>query len=248
LAAPLGAQDNYEIQVYGSETVAPRALMVELHSNFTAVGSTTSLSGLAPTDHAWHETLEITAGIKSWFETGFYVFTSARAGSGWQWVGDHLRPRVRVPESWHWPLGVSLSTEVGYQRRAYATSTWTLEIRPIVDAKLGPTYLSLNPTFDRSLNGPDAQKGFQFSPNVKASYDLTRQVSAGLEYYASLGPAFGFDPLPEQQHQFFAAVDLNLSPRWELNLGVGIGVTRSTDHLIVKCIVGRRFATSRTSP
>jgi hypothetical protein len=32
------AQGNYEIQVYGSDTVAPKSLMVELHSNFTASG------------------------------------------------------------------------------------------------------------------------------------------------------------------------------------------------------------------
>lgn len=29
------AQGNYEIQVYGADTVAPRSTMVELHSNFT---------------------------------------------------------------------------------------------------------------------------------------------------------------------------------------------------------------------
>src|SRR5580693_4670416 len=32
---PSRAQDNYEIQVYGSDLVAPDHTMVELHSNFT---------------------------------------------------------------------------------------------------------------------------------------------------------------------------------------------------------------------
>ena len=35
------AQDNYEIQVYGSDTVNPRSTMVEIHSNFTINGSKT---------------------------------------------------------------------------------------------------------------------------------------------------------------------------------------------------------------
>ena len=35
------AQDNYEIQVYGSDTVAAGHTMVELHSNFTFQGSKT---------------------------------------------------------------------------------------------------------------------------------------------------------------------------------------------------------------
>jgi hypothetical protein len=33
------AQDNYEVQVYGSDTVAPKTTMLEPHSNFTAEGS-----------------------------------------------------------------------------------------------------------------------------------------------------------------------------------------------------------------
>jgi hypothetical protein len=44
-----------------------------------------------------------------------------------------------------------------------------------------------------------------------------------------------------QQHQFFAVTDLNVSPDWEINVGIGVGVTGSTDHLIVKGILGRRF-------
>ena len=37
-AAPLAAQENYEIQVYGSETVPRGLTMVEIHSNFTTSG------------------------------------------------------------------------------------------------------------------------------------------------------------------------------------------------------------------
>ena len=102
------AQGNYEIQVYGSDTVAPGRTMVELHSNFTATGSTSTIDQTYPTNHQEHETIEITQGFNSWFETGFYIFTSAGPnGQGYKWVGDHLRPRVRVPDSWKWPVGVS---------------------------------------------------------------------------------------------------------------------------------------------
>src|SRR5437667_143755 len=138
LASPPAAraQDNYEIQVYGSETVAPGATMVELHSNSALRGTTRETDGVRPTEHALHETLEVTHGFTPWFETGFYLFTSLQP-DGWQWVGDHLRPRVRVPAGWRWPVGVSLSTEFGYQQRQFSTDTWTLEIRPIVDQELG---------------------------------------------------------------------------------------------------------------
>jgi hypothetical protein len=235
------AQDNYEIQVYSYETVAPHHTMLELHSNLTVEGSKEAVDGVRPTEHAWHETIEITRGITSWFETGFYIFTSARPGDGWDWVGNHIRPRVRVPESWHLPVGVSVSNEIGYQRRAFSVDTWTWEIRPIIDKQQGRWYWSFNPTVDRSLKGESAGRGFEFSPNFKLSYDVTRKISGGFEYYGSLGPVTGFDPLKDQQQQLFPTLDLNISPKWEFNLGMGVGMTRSTDHLIVKLILGYRF-------
>ena len=54
------AQTNYEIQVYGAETVPPETLMVELHSNYTFDGQKYAVDGVYPTDHQEHETLELT--------------------------------------------------------------------------------------------------------------------------------------------------------------------------------------------
>ncbi len=162
-----------------------------------------SQDGMLPTNHAEHETLEITQGINDWSEVGFYVFSSIQSDGGWQWVGDHIRPRVRAPEKWHWPVGVSLSTEIGYQRAAFSPDTWTWEIRPIIDKKIGPWYLSFNPALDRSFHGPGVNQGVAFSPNVKVSYDFTKKIAGGLEYYAAYGSLSGFDALRDQQQQFF---------------------------------------------
>lgn len=159
---PLCAQENFEIQVYGSRTAGRRCIMTELHSNFTFSGSREKKGSLLPTQNSLHETVEITYGWNDWFETGFYIFTSRNPGYGWQWVGDHIRPRVRVPDSWRWPVG-------------------------------------------------------------------------------TLGPVTGFNSVRDQQQQILPVMDLNFGPHWEFNLGVGLGVTRSTDHLLVKAIFGRRF-------
>jgi len=64
-SAEVRAQDNYEIQVYGAETVPPGYTMVELHNNFTAEGSRQVQDGVNPTNHAWHETIEITHGFNT---------------------------------------------------------------------------------------------------------------------------------------------------------------------------------------
>ena len=156
-------------------------------------------------------------------------------------MGNHIRPRVRVPASWHWPIGVSLSTEVGYQRKVYSLDTWTWEIRPIVDKAFGRWYVAFNPALERTWHGTDVHQGLAFAPAAKVNYDFTRQVSGGIEYYADYGAFAQFDSLHEQQQQFFAATDLNVSPQWEINFGVGIGVTAATDHFIIKGIIGRHF-------
>lgn len=238
-------QGNYEVQVYPAETVAPGGTMFELHSNFTVQGSKEVIDGARPTNHQLHETLEITHGFNEWFETGFYVFTSADTTYGWNWVGDHIRPRVRIPPSWKWPVGISLSTEIGYQRAVYSPDTWTWEIRPIIDKQLGKLYLSFNPSFDRSFHGPSIRQGLEFSPNFKVGYDITKQINAGFEYYGALGPVTAFDPLRDQQQQIIPSIDLNLSPNWEFNFGVGVGMTQGTDHLLVKMILGRRFGVKK---
>jgi hypothetical protein len=247
-AATARAQGNYEIQVYGADTVAPKSTMVEVHSNFTAKGQTQTIDGVYPTNHQEHETLEITQGVNGWSEVGFYVFTSEQAGHGVQWVGDHIRPRVRVPDSWHWKVGVSLSTEVGYQRAVYSPDTWTWEIRPIVDKQLGRWYFAVNPALERTWHGPDVKQGVGFAPGVKAGYDFTKKVSGGVEYYADYGGVGRFDTLHDQQQQIFAVTDLNVSPKWEINFGVGIGPTSATDRLIVKAILGRHFTWGKQSP
>src|SRR5258708_17027378 len=76
LSLPGNAQENYEIQVYPYESVPRGHTMVELHSNFTFQGSKSTTDGTFPTNHQWHETIEITHGFNDWFETGFYTFTS----------------------------------------------------------------------------------------------------------------------------------------------------------------------------
>jgi hypothetical protein len=235
------AQGNYEVQVYASELTPKGVTMVELHSNFTPSGSKKTDDGTLPTNHQVHETLEITHGFSEWFETGFYQFTCIQPDGSWKWVGTHIRPRVGIPERYKLPVGLSLSTEFGYQRAIFSADTWTWEIRPIIDKQLGKLYLAFNPTFDKSFHGPSESAGYEFSPNFKLSYDVTKRVAMGFEYYGAYGPVTGFDPLRDQQQLFVPAVDIDFGKKWEFNFGVGVGVTQATDHLLIKAILGYRF-------
>lgn len=241
--APLAlfAQENYEIQVYGSPTMTKGQTMFELHSNYTFQGNKDTVKGVWPSNHSLHETLEITHGITDNFELGFYLFTNYTPRHGWRVIGTHLRPRISAPEKWKLPVGLSLSAEIGWQSKEYAAETFSLEIRPIIDKTFGNLYLSLNPTLGVTFQGVDKPSAPAFAPNFKASYAVSPKVSIGPEYYGDLGPLNQFEKLPEQNQALFLVADLYLDPKWEINVGPGFGLTNATDGFVMKLILGRRI-------
>jgi hypothetical protein len=237
----VSAQDNYEIQVYASPTVEKGFTMVELHSNYTFNGTLVPENNVYPSNHILHETIEITHGFTNNFEIGFYFFNAIGSNGRTNFVGSHIRPRIKVPDEWKWPVGASLSIEAGYQKLTYSTDDWSMEIRPIIDKTAGRFYFSFNPTLDKSFHGLTEHEGLIFSPNFKASFDITNLWTAGIEYYGSMGSFFHFDPYQQQQHALFVAADVNFSPVWELNFGYGFGFTKATDTNILKLIVGYKL-------
>jgi hypothetical protein len=236
----ISAQENYEIQVYGSPTMTKGNTMFELHSNFTFNGEKNILEGVNPSYHALHETLEITHGLTENFEIGFYLFTNYTGPYGFKVIGSHIRPRISVPQKWNWPLGVSLSTEIGWQRREYSTDTWNMEVRPIVDKQWGNFYLAFNPTFGISLKSDSNVHTPGFEPNLKTSYTINK-IAFGIEYYGDVGLVNNIPKLSQQSHALFLSADLYIDPRWEINFGPGFGLTKSTDAFVFKLIVGRRI-------
>ncbi len=234
------AQGGYEIQVYGADLVERGRTMVELHSNFTPDGVRAPAAGVASSHHALHETLEVTHGFAAWFELGSYLFTTLQPGSGPEVVGAHLRPRVRAPEAWRWPVGVSLSLEVGPERRGAFGDSWSLEVRPIVDRRAGPWYVSLNPALERPLAGARGAE-WEFAPGATLTFDAGRVLTVGVEYYGGFGPLSGFDAPSARWQQVYPVIWLHLSPEWEFNAGLGFGLTPATDRSNLKVILGRRF-------
>ena len=236
----LPAQENYEIQVYGSPTMPKGNTIFELHSNFTFVGEKNMIEGVNPSYHSLHETVEITHGITENFEIGFYLFTNYTNSYGYKIIGTHIRPRISVPGKWNWPVGASLSAEFGYQRRQYATDTWNMEIRPIVDKQWGNFYLAFNPTFGISLKSDTNIHTPGFEPNLKVSYTINK-LALGLEYYGDTGLINDIPKLSQQSHALFIVADLYLDPRWEVNFGPGFGLTNNTDGFVFKLLIGRRI-------
>lgn len=241
-AAPAAAQDLFEIQVYPYDTVEPGHTMLEFHTNFIPSGTKNTEDGLYANDRQFHETIEITHGFTSFFEVGFYLETAPYVPDvGAKFTGWHIRPRFRLPEWENFPFKVSVSFEYAFNRAGFDPNDQTLEMRPIFERQDGRLYLSINPDLSVATKGPDAGSSPAFEPNAKIGWDVTKKVAAGFEYYAETGPVKHFDRLSEQHHILLPAVDLNVSPDWELNFGVGRGLTNTSEHWILKAIIGYRF-------
>lgn len=230
-SASLKAQDANEIQVYASATTPKYSTMFELHNNYTFKGPNNS------DYHPFLQTLEITTGITDNFELGFYVFTYENNGKT-KYTGSNIRPRVKAPQKWNWPIGVSLSSEIGFAIDPISDAQeWGAEIRPIFDKTINKHYVSFNPNLGISFTNKECL----FEPNFKYAYSTFTKASLGFEYFGNTGKIFNSYKLANQEHQLFLVVDLFLHPLFEFNFGIGKGLTEISNGLTAKCFIGRRI-------
>ena len=231
--APAAAQDDFEIQVYDALTAGPLEPGLEIHLNHFVQGSTQpGPGGEVPTDSLTHITFEPHLGITEWWELGFYLQTVIRPGGGWDSGGVKFRTKFRWPES----VGAfrfALNIEVARVSKRYEADGWGSEIRPIVDARWGRWYFSVNPIVDIPLAGDDAWKpGFQ--PATKVSFDVESSWAVGIETYSSFGQFAHFLPWDQQTHRIFLVVDST----WDwFGFNVGVGYGTAPDRWIVKAIL-----------
>jgi hypothetical protein len=239
LSGSISAQDDYEIQVYRSETLEKGYTIFELHSNYTPSGNKQYSDNIFPSDKLFHETLEITHGFSDNFEMGVYFFNAIGSNGRTGYAGSHIRPRVRIPESWNLPVGLSVGSEIGYQRIGFFNNHWLFEIHPIIDKEFGKFYIAINPTFDWNI---DRSADFEFNPCMMASYKISKIADLGLEWYSGYGPVQDILPWDQQHQVLYIATNINFGTNWEFNAGIGRGLNSSTDPWIIKCILGKSFA------
>jgi hypothetical protein len=234
------AIDFYEIQIYPTETTPERVLQLELHSN-----SVTTATGKLAHDqlnpYQVHETLEATYGLTPHIEIGQYFATAKLSNGNYEYAGSRTKMHFGVAESDSWPLQIGGNIELDYMRRAAEDNPLTLELRPIVEKRIGGLLLIANLAFEKPFRGPGTHKGMTFAPSGEISYDLLPWVSPALEYYGDMGAVEHLPAADLQQHFLVPALNLHLMPKLELNLGVGFGLTRASNGVFLKSIVGWSF-------
>ncbi len=235
-----GAIDFYEIQIYDTDTAPVGHLTLELHSNTTSTA--TGVLAKSQIDvYQIHETLEATYGVVRWLEIGQYFATAKLSNGDYEYSGSRTKVHFGIPQTFDWPVQFGGNIELDYMRRAAEENPMTLELRPIFGANYKGFRLVGNLAFIKPFSGPTTHRGFQFDPSGELAYELNRWVSPALEYYGDMGPIQPLAKVQEQQHFVVPALNFDLLPQLELNLGVGIGVTRASNGLFLKSIVGWTF-------
>jgi hypothetical protein len=242
------AGDPFEIQVYDGTANPPGVPGIELHLNQWATGNTAATPPEAPLHGQFHATLEPSLGILPWWELGAYLQGAVRTDAGVvDWAGVKLRSKFVTPPTWdpHWRLGVNF--EGSYLPATYDHDQWGSEIRPIVAWHDDDWLFALNPILDQPLAGSDASQGPSLQPALKVARTVG-PVALGIEYYATLGPLTNIAPWSDEQQQIFECVDLLSVADFELNAGVGEGLTSSSEGVVFKMILGYEFGQGSETP
>jgi hypothetical protein len=238
LAVPgLAVAQTDEIQVYDGGLAAPGIFNLTLHHNFTPKGLTTpAFPGAVVADKSFNGVPEFALGVTDWFEAGLYLPLYTRdKDTGWGLDGVKLRALFAAPHSGDRRFVYGVNFELSYNARRWDTRRITSEIRPIIGWHLKPVDVILNPILDTSYDG---FKNLQLVPALRVAYNFPSGWAAAVEEYADFGPLHAFLPGGQQAHQLFGVVD-HAGKTWEVELGVGVGLTSGSDKLTVKLILAR---------
>jgi hypothetical protein len=234
------------VQVFPDENLERGETDVELHNVLMPSGTRLTDGTRDPSSHL-HLSAEIAHGWTKSFETGFFVETSPSSDDRHAgFTGWHVRPKLRLPEWRQIPFHVSISAEYAFLKLPGDESfRQAIALTPILERHLGRVEMSINPGVEVGVRGSGAGAPPAFTPSGKAAFRWGPTAWLGVEYYAETGSIKHFEPLAEEHHLIVPAIDLRTASGWNLNLGVGRGLTGNSEHWVIKSILNVRLPQRR---
>jgi hypothetical protein len=233
-----------EIQVYNAGIAAPGQLTIQQHLNYVAVGSKQPpFPGEFASNGSLNGTPELAYGLTDWWEVGLYLPFAVQDR---QFLSDSVKLRTLfvIPHADQRSIFYGVNFELSNETPRFSQTRFGLEIRPIIGVRNAEWEFIFNPIVDIGL-GKYGEA--DFAPAVRLARKLGSDLFVGLEYYADFGEIRRFSRLPEQQHTLFAVTDFKLGV-FDVNLGLGYGLTPASDRFVVKTIVGYAFPAPGGNP
>lgn len=241
VAAPARAVDRFEIEVYDGSANAPGVISLENHVNFADRGRKEADPPLVPTDRQAHWTFEGALGVTRVWEAGVYLQTALVPREGFSYAGVKLRSKFVTTPGFSRVVHLGANFEIAGIPETFEKDRWSAEVRPIANVTTSTWILSFNPILAVPLTGTGLGEGPHFEPALSVKGRLSNSVALGVEYYGGLGPLGALLPSRDQDHYLFGAGDYDLGGGFDLNLGVGAGLSDASDPLTFKAIVAYEF-------
>jgi hypothetical protein len=241
-AQPAKATD--EIQVYNAGIAAVGQFTIQQHLNYTANGLKDSpFPGGLVSNHAINGTPEFAYGVTDWWEVGLYL---PFAIQDQQFLSNSFKLRTLFvsPNADQRNFFYGINFEFSNTTPNFSQSRFGLEVRPIIGVRNADYEFIVNPIMDfgfGKFGEPD------FAPAARLARKLAPDTFIGLEYYADFGEIGAFPKLADQQHTLFAVTDFKLGV-FDVDFGVGYGLTPGSDRLVIKTIVGYAFPVPGSNP
>jgi hypothetical protein len=235
-SATASAQTD-EIQVYDAEIAEPGVFNLMVHNNFTPEGLKTPRfpGGLVP-NQTLNGVPEWAYGVTDWFEQGLYLpLYSVANGEGPVLDGFKVRELFVVPHAAEQTFFYGINFEFSYNANHWDPNRSTSEIRPIIGWHLGKFDFIINPILDNSWTGFN---NLDFAPSVRLAYNVSKTWAVAAEVYSDYGPLKRFLPTDEQSQQLFGVVDYK-SDEFNVEVGVGYGLTPASDRWVMKLMISR---------
>jgi hypothetical protein len=238
LAVPAtAAAQADEIQVYDGGLAPVGTFNLTWHNNFTPKGvSTPAFPGAVVADQSLNGVTEWALGVTRWFEAGLYLpLYSQDKHSGFGFDGFKLRTLFAVPDAEERRFFYGANFEFSYNARRWDSTRFTSEIRPIIGWHLKPWDVIINPIVDTAYDGLG---NLEFVPASRVAYNFPSGWALAAEEYADYGMLRDLAPRRDQAHQLFAVVDRSWKG-WDIEAGIGFGLTKASDRVTLKLILAR---------
>ena len=234
-ATTMPARAVDEIQVYNAEIAKVGQWTAQLHLNYALNGRKEAdfPGGLVP-HRALNGTPEFAYGITNWWEIGFYAPFAVNQDGTFYSNAAKLRHLFVTPYAENREFFYGVNFEFSYAMPQFSDTRWNIEIRPIVGFRKGDFEFIVNPIVDLGLGRYGEA---EFLPAARFARKINDTLSLGVEYYTALGPFRSFLPFNEQQHNVYAVADFKVG-RFDINAGIGYGLTSGSDRLMTKIIIG----------
>jgi hypothetical protein len=242
-ALPALAVVQDEIQVFDATVTERGKWGLELHLNTTPSSRVqAAYPGEVRTLHGVRFMPEIAYGLGHNAELGLHLPTVLEPGGRYSLAGARLRMKW---VGWAPAKGSAgsfggLNIEFSRIRQRFEEHRNGTELKLFGGWEGGSWLAAVNFNIASPLSGPERSERPRAAWSAKLSRELRHGLALGTELYAGTGPLGRPDPRHEQDQRLYLTVDTDVAG-WEVNAGIGRGLTDGADKWTLKFIVGVPF-------